>query len=129
MILAIDETRTAEIALDEAWRQLAPIIDRAQALKNEVAREPSRREDRQVDLFVRWLDTFQQELAAIQMIHDAAPRLTAEDLRAAHMTADKLLHAIGDAQSQLRDSAAVAEERAAADEESAAFVDPASGDT
>ena len=54
------------------------------------------------EVYVSWLDTFQQELAAVQTVHDAAPRLKAEDLRAAVSTAERLLSVLDEAQANVR---------------------------
>lgn len=89
-----DDAQTARIALEETWRQLAPIVDHAKVLKEEVVRDRTLAEDPQVDNAIRWFDTFNQELSAIQAINNAAEEASADDLRAARATADKLLETL-----------------------------------
>jgi hypothetical protein len=98
--LKIDEHQLERDALDEAWRELAPVIRTAQERKEEVAENPERARDPEVEAYVRWLDTFNQELAAIQAVRDAAPALSADDLKVAHQTAQKLLDALRSVEAQ-----------------------------
>jgi hypothetical protein len=95
--LKLDETETAEIALKNAWNELAPVVERAKELKEAVAEKPELAEqDPEVYNYVRWFDTFNQELAAIQTLQRAAPDVPAEDLRAARKTAEELLGAVAE---------------------------------
>jgi hypothetical protein len=85
--------RTAETALEDAWRQLAPVVDKARVHREEIMQDPKRADDPEAATYVRWLNTFDQELATIETLHEAARELSASDLRAARTTAEKVLGA------------------------------------
>jgi hypothetical protein len=95
--LAVDESETARLVLRDTWRRLAPYVDRASALKAEMASDPARAADPEVATYVRWLSAFEQEIAAIQTVAEGAERLPIEDVRVARTTGEKLLAAIEEA--------------------------------
>jgi hypothetical protein len=91
---SFDETETARLALDEVWRQLAPVIDKARHTQLEVAAKPKlQEEDPSVDALVRWLSIFDRELGAVQTVHEATnagAKLTPEEIYVARNIAEKL---------------------------------------
>jgi hypothetical protein len=106
--LAVDESETARSALREAWRQLTPYVDRANAMKAEMASNPSRANDLGVATYVNWLNTFEQEIAAIQTVAEGAERVPTEDVRVARATAEKLLETIEEAGRRVAESSQAA---------------------
>lgn len=97
MKFGTSENRVAEAELDEVGHRLALAVEKAKALQDEAAQNPARRDDPDVELYVRWLDTFKDELEAIKTVHDEARRLSAEDLRTATRAGNRLLWAIREA--------------------------------
>jgi hypothetical protein len=86
---AIDDDQMAQAALDDTWRKLAVVVDKAKA----AAEDPDVAAPQERELYQRWLSTFNEELGAIQTVHDASSSLRADDLRVARDTAEKLLDA------------------------------------
>lgn len=91
---SFDEIEAARLALDQVWRQLAPVVDKARHTQLEVAESPKlQQEDPTVDALVRWLSIFERELGAVQTVHDAAnagAKLTPEEIYVARNIAEKL---------------------------------------
>ena len=96
--LAVNEAEAARLALRDVWSQLAPVVDRANAMKSELAGDPARGSDPLVQAYVGWLNAFEQEIAAVQALNDAGERVPVEDLRLARSTAEKLLSTITEAE-------------------------------
>jgi hypothetical protein len=94
MTPSFDEIDTARLALDEVWRQLAPVVDKARHTQLEVAARPKlQEEDPSVDALVRWLSIFDRELGAVQTVYEAAnagANLTPEEIYVARNIAEKL---------------------------------------
>jgi hypothetical protein len=98
--MSLNETGTASVALDETWRQLAPIVDEAMKKKADAARDPDLLNDSWNVALIRWASVFEREIAAVQKVYEAAKggaRLSPDDVRAATQVAHKLLHIIGQA--------------------------------
>jgi len=108
--LKVNEAETARVALEEKWRQLASEVERAKQFKAATADNPRLADDPLVQAYVRWLDTFEQDMAAIQTVHDATTPVPLADLRAAQRAADELLWAIQQAKERVPPSSA-AEQR------------------
>lgn len=101
----VNETQAATVALDEVWRLLAPIVDEAKKYQSEVKRDPSLFGNPWVEAHLRWLTVFEPELAAVQKVHEASgngAKLSADDVRAAHEAATKLLQLINEARARVR---------------------------
>jgi len=94
MTPSFDEIETARLALDEVWRKLAPVVDKARHTQLEVAAKPKlQEEDPTVDALVRWLSIFDRELGAVQKVYEAAnagAKLTPEEIYVARSIAEKL---------------------------------------
>jgi hypothetical protein len=91
--LTLNETEVARVALEEVWRQLAPVVDEAKELQSDAAQNPSRLDDPWVDAHVTWLTVFERDLAAVQAVYAAAgngAKLSAEDIRRAREAGEKL---------------------------------------
>jgi hypothetical protein len=100
----LNDTEVARVTLQEAWRQLAPYIDRARRLQEQATRDPSKQADRWVQTNARWLSVFNRQLAAIQTVYEATEagkRVPVDELRSASEAADKLLAIISDLQQRV----------------------------
>ena len=86
---SIDDDQMAQVALDDTWRKLAVVVEKAKA----ATEDPSLVDAGEREVYQRWLSTFDEELGAIQTVHDSASSLRADDLRVARDTAEKLLDA------------------------------------
>jgi hypothetical protein len=104
----LDEIQTARVALDEAWRQLAPVVDEAKSLQHQAELDPAMLSDRWVQATSRWLTAFQRQLGAVQTVHDAAEagkRVPVSEIRSAREAAEKLSEIYSDLAQQMRQPA------------------------
>lgn len=98
---------TARLALEEAWRELAPIVDAARSLEARASQNPSLLSDPWVAAHTRWLQLFDREIKAVEAVYDAASagsRLSLDGIRAARDAAQKLLRFITTARERVSPS-------------------------
>jgi hypothetical protein len=108
--LTLDESGTANVALDEAWRQLAPRVDEAKRLQADAARDPDLLTDAWTVALIRWANVFEREIAAVQKVHEASSRggrMAPGDVRTATDVAHKLLHFADEARNRTSSSVSV----------------------
>jgi hypothetical protein len=97
--LSVSELERELAALKQSWATLAPNIEQAREIRAQAAKNPELlKEDPRSDALVRWLDTFERDVVALETLYDAATdpsfRLPLEDVRLARQGTDKLLEAL-----------------------------------
>jgi hypothetical protein len=94
---AVNETEAARVALEEIWRQLAPIVVEGKELQSRATTNPAVLDEPWGAALNRWLIVFDREIAAVQAIYEATQqgaKVSGDDVRAARSVGEKLLSTI-----------------------------------
>jgi hypothetical protein len=86
-------------ALRQSWAALAQNVEQAREIRAQAATKPELlKEDPRSAALVRWLDTFERDIVALETLYAAAAdpafSLSLDDVRLARQGADKLLEAL-----------------------------------
>jgi hypothetical protein len=95
-------------AFEQAWQTLGPSLDEARTARQSAAENPAVLSEPRNRALVRWFDTFETQLVALQNLHNAVAdgtvELPVEDVRFARENAERLVDALQQARNILSDS-------------------------
>lgn len=91
----VDEATQELAALKQTWETLAPNIEQARQIRQHAAANPALLSEGRSDALVRWLDTFERDIIALETLITAAEspgvQLSVDEIRLARRASEKLL--------------------------------------
>lgn len=112
--MAMGFRRAAEKDFEKVWDSLQPVVERAREYKASADKGESHADPAEAQLYIRWLETFGEEVKALETVHEASPQLHDDALRTAEGAANEVLRAITEAKGIVNAQAAAADAAAPA---------------